>query len=110
MNFVLKNGEKWSFSYEMKASIHLAKQVEWIYGVQSLKEWRLWCESMFILAEGWTLLIQKLVEREVFLMKPKHEYHLSQWEECVYGAQSWTEWRLLRECMTIPIDKWSLIL
>ena len=30
--------------------------------------------------------ILKIVEREVFLMKWKHEYHLSEWGEYVYGA------------------------
>ena len=33
-----------------------------------------------------------MVENEVFLMKPKRQYHLSQWGECVHGAQSWKEW------------------
>ena len=51
-----------------------------------------------------------MVEREVFLMKPKHQYHLSQWGEYVYGAQSWYERGLLSEFMFIPIEKWSLIL
>ena len=46
---------------------------------------------MFIPAERWTL-IQKLVERKVFLMKSKHQYYLSQWGESVYGAQSWKKW------------------
>ena len=31
-------------------------------------------------------LTLKMVENDVFLMKPKHEYHLSQLEECVYDA------------------------
>ena len=35
--------------------------------------------------EKWTLIL-KMVERDVFLMKPKRQYHLSQWGECVYGA------------------------
>ena len=51
-----------------------------------------------------------MAEREVFLMKPKHQYHLSQWGECVYGAQSWYERRLLCEFVFIPIEKWTLIL
>ena len=51
-----------------------------------------------------------MAEREVFLMKPKHQYHLSQWKECVYGAQSWYERRLLCEFMFIPIEKRTLIL
>ena len=78
---ILKNGGKWSFSYEMKASIHLSQQVKWTYGAQSLKERRLVCESMIIPIKGRTL-IPNLIEREVFLSKPKHQYHLYQWGEC----------------------------
>ena len=29
-----------------------------------------------------------MVEKEVFLLKPGDQYHLSYWGECVYGAQS----------------------
>ena len=43
--------------------------------------------------------------KEVFLMKPKHQYHLSQWGERVYDAQSWNEMRLLSESMFIPIKR-----
>ena len=43
-------------------------------------------------------------------MKPKHQYHLSQWGECVYGAQSLKERRLLMESVFIPIEKWTIIL
>ena len=32
--------------------------------------------------EKWTLIL-KMVERDVFFMKPKLQYHLSQREECV---------------------------
>ena len=51
-----------------------------------------------------------MVEREVFLTKPRHQYHLSQRGECVYGAQSWNERRLLCESVFIPIEKQALIL
>ena len=51
-----------------------------------------------------------MVGREVFLMKPKHQYHLVQWGECVYGTQSWKEIRLLHEFVFIPIDTQNLIL
>ena len=37
----------------------------------------------------------KMVGRKVFLMKPKPQYHLAQWGEWVYSAQSWRERRLL---------------
>ena len=52
----------------------------------------------------------KLVEREVFLWKPKHHYHLSQWGECVYGAQSWKGRRLFHESMFTLIGRRTLIL
>ena len=48
--------------------------------------------------------------REGFLKKPKHQYHLSQWGECVYDAQSWNEMRLLYESMFILIEKRTSIL
>ena len=36
---------------------------------------------------NWKINIKsKMVKREVFLMKPKHQYHLSWWGECIYGA------------------------
>ena len=51
-----------------------------------------------------------MVEIEVSLSKPKHQYHLSQWGECVYGAQSWKERRLLCESIFIAIERWTWIL
>ena len=48
--------------------------------------------------------------REVFLMKPMHQYQLSQWGECVYDAQSWSEMRLLCESMFILIERRTSIL
>ena len=82
---ILKNGEKWSFSYENKVSIYLSQWAEWICGAKSLKEKRLLCECMFILIERRTLII-KIVERKVFPMKPKYQYQLSQLGEYVYGS------------------------
>ena len=67
---ILKNGGKWSYSYETKASIRLSQWGEWISGARSLKEERLLCESMFMLIERWTLIL-KLVERVAFLLRPK---------------------------------------
>ena len=55
-------------------------------------------------------LIQKMAEWDDFLMKPKHEYHLSQWGECVYDAQSWKERGLLGEPMFVEIDQRTLFL
>ena len=45
------------------------------------------CESMFIVIETRTSILKKVI-REVFLTKPKHQYHLSQRGERVYDAQS----------------------
>ena len=59
--------------------------------------------------ERWTLIL-KLGETEVFLMRRKHKYHLSQLGECVYSAKSWKEKRLLCESIFIPNEKWTLIL
>ena len=50
------------------------------------------------------------MEREAFLMKSKHQCHLSQYRERVYGAQSWKEKRLLCESLFVLIDRWTLIL
>ena len=49
-----------------------------------------------------------MVRSEGFPMKPKHQYHLSQSGECVYGAQLWKEW-ILCESMFVLIDKQTLI-
>ena len=69
-SLILKNGGEWSFSYETQVSIHLSQCGEWIYGAQLLIEKRLQCESVFILIERWNLIL-KMVEREIFLIKPK---------------------------------------
>ena len=29
----------------------------------------------------WTLIISKMIERKAFLANPKHQYHVSQWED-----------------------------
>ena len=73
------------FFLKPKHQNRLSQQVEWIYRAQWLNEWRLLCEFVFIPIEKWTLIL-KMAEREVFLMKPRHQYHLSQWGECIYGA------------------------
>ena len=88
---------------------HLSKWRECDYSAQWWKERRLLCKSMFIPIKRWTA-IPKMVEIEVSLLKPKHQYHLSQWGECVDGAQSWKEKRLLCEFMFIPIERWTSVL
>ena len=40
-------------------------------------------------------LVLKILKRVVFLVKPKPQHHLSQWGECVCGAQSLKQRRLL---------------
>ena len=51
-----------------------------------------------------------MLERDGFLLKPMHQYHLFHWEECVYDAQAWKEKRLLYESMFIPIERWTSVL
>ena len=51
-----------------------------------------------------------MIIREDFLIKPKHQYPLSRWGECVYDAQPWKERRLLCESMFIPMEKRTSIL
>ena len=77
-----------AFLIKPKCQIHLSQWGEWNYGAKLLKEWELLGESMFI-PVGRQTLIKKLVDREVFLMKPKQQHNLSQRGEYVYGAQSW---------------------
>ena len=40
---------------------------------------------MFVQIDEQTFIL-KMVEKDVFLMKLEHEYHLFQWGECVYDA------------------------
>ena len=54
--------------------------------------------------------ILKMLESEVFLLKPKHKYRLSQKGECVYSVQSWKEMGLFYASMFIPIERRTLIL
>ena len=54
-------------------------------------------------------LIEKIVERDAFLMKPKHEYHLSEWEERVYMPNHEKK-GLLCESVFVQIDERTLVL
>ena len=94
------------FLMKPKHQNHLSQQGECVYSAQSRKERILLCESMFIPIERRTLIL-KIVEGEVFLMKPKLQNHLSERGESDYGAQSWKEKRLLSESMLIPIKTWT---
>ena len=73
------------FLMKPKHQTHLSEQGECVYDAQLWKENRLLCESMFSPIERCTSIL-KMVIGEVFLMKPKHQYHLSQQEECIYDA------------------------
>ena len=59
---ILKNGGKWTFSYETKASVLLSQWEEQVYGTQSGKERWLLCELVFIPIDRRTSIL-KLVER-----------------------------------------------
>ena len=48
--------------------------------------------------------------KKSFSYEIKASISLSQWGECVYGAHSWKEKRLLCESMFVQIDRWTLIL
>ena len=95
-----------AFLIKPKHQYHLSQQEECIYGAQSWKERLLLYESMFIPIERWTSIL-KMIIRDVFLRKPKLQYHLSHQGECVYDAQYWKEWRLLCESVINPIERWT---
>ena len=90
INFNSKNGRKWSFSYETKASISFIPMRRMCSWCPIMKRMRLLCGSIFIPIEIWSSIL-KMVKREDFLMKQKHQYLLSQWRDCVYGSQLWNE-------------------
>ena len=75
------------FLIKSKLQYHLSQWRECAYGAQSWKERRLLCEFMIVQINE-PILSLKMAEKEVFLMKPEHQYHLSHLGECVYGAQS----------------------
>ena len=79
--------EREVFLLKPKHQNRLLQQGECVCSAQPWKEKRLLWESMLIPIERRTS-IQKMVESVVFLMKPKHQNHLSQQRVCVYCAQS----------------------
>ena len=89
-NFNSNNGNKRSFSYETNASISFILSRRMCLWCPILKRKTLLFESMFIPIERRTSILIMVI-REVFLMKPTHQYHLSYRGECVYDAQSWKE-------------------
>ena len=103
MNINSRNGRKRNFSSETKASIHLSQRGEWSCGAQSIKESRLLCESMFIQIDR-QIVILKMVEKEAFLMKPRHQHNFSQLGNYVYDSSSLKE----KRSVFVQIDKWTL--
>ena len=97
------------FLMKPKHQNHLSQWGKCVYDAQSWKESILLCESRFIQKERRTSNV-KMVQREVFLIKPKHQYHLFHRGKCVYDAQSWKETRLFCESMFIPIERCTSIL
>ena len=69
LKFVIRE----AFLMKPRHQYHLSQRGEWTCGGESLKESRLLCESKFIQIERKTLVL-KMVEREVFVTKPKHQY------------------------------------
>ena len=57
----------------MKASISFIPMKRMYLLCPIMKERRLLCESVFVQLDEWTLIL-KIVEREVFLMKPKAQF------------------------------------
>ena len=45
-----------------------------------------------------------MAKGDVFLMKRKPQHHLSEWGECVFGAQLQKDKRLLCESVFVQID------
>ena len=79
--------ERKAFLMKPKQHCHSSQLGEWVYGAQSWKERTLLCEHRSVPIERQTS-IPKMVERKIFLMKPKHQYHLSHRVKCVYDAES----------------------
>ena len=74
---ILKMVEGEVFLMKAKQQNRLSQQGECVFSAQSREERILLCESMFIPIERWTWIL-KMVEKQVFLMKPKCQNHLSQ--------------------------------
>ena len=105
----LKNDRKRSFSYETKASLSfnpiiriclrcpIVKKKEIIMCIHVCHNWRN------------NINFKKLVVKKAFLIKQKHQRHLSQWGEFVYGAQSWK--KKITTCIHVfHIDRITLVL
>ena len=101
--------EKKAFLIKPKVSMSLSQWEECVYSAQPLKEGRSWHVSMFVPINERTLILSKMVGRKAFLMKPMYHFHLSEWGEYVYAAQSRIKKRLLHVSMFVLINEWTLI-
>ena len=107
-NLNSKNGKRRSFCCETKTSISLIPT----------RRMCLWCSIMerkeIIMSinvyPNWkTNFNSKNGNKRSFSYETKDQYHLSQWGEYVYDAQSWKERRLLCESRFILIERWTSI-
>ena len=109
-NFNFKIGNKRSFFYETKAPISfiLIRRMSWWCPIMKRKEIIMW----IYVCHNWkkNFNSKKWWKEKLFLWNQKHQCHLSQWENWVYGVQSWKEWRLLCESVFVPINEWTLTL
>ena len=69
--------EREAFLMKPNHQCHLSQRVKWVYGAQSWKETRLLYESMFVLIDMWSLILKNGKKKKAFLMKLKHQCHLS---------------------------------
>ena len=76
------------FLVELMHKYHTFQWGECDCSARTLKGWRLLWESKFVLFDGWTLVLWKVVERKAFLAKPKYQYHVSQWRKRDCSPQS----------------------
>ena len=77
-----------AFLAKLKHQNRVFKRGEHVYSVKKRKEWRLSRESKLILFDGQTLIPRKIPEIKAFLVEPKHQNYVLQWEEYYYSAQS----------------------
>ena len=81
---ILKNGGKKRFSHETKAStsfIPIRRVCVWC-PIMKKREIIMW----FRICLNWHMSFdsKNMMGRKAFLMKPKHQWHLSQWGDYVY--------------------------
>ena len=65
---------------------------------------------MSVSFDGRTLILTKMQGWKTFNARPRHQYRVCQWDECVYGAQPQKKWWLLGKSMFVTFDGWTLTL